>query len=94
VARRALDGLKLVKHARNGKFAKAVEQAFAVGVTWAAVRRADKTVMGPRFGMQPMLGQRPDGTWSFHAESVLEDRNAVDALLRACFKFYATRSNA
>ena len=48
--------------------------------------------MGPRFGLQPMLGQRPDGTWSFHIDSILEDRNAIDALLRACLKFYAQRS--
>jgi len=93
-ARLGLDGLKLVKHARNGKFTKAIDKAFAVGLVWGAARRAEKSVMGPRFGLQPMLGQRRDGTWSFHADSVLEDRNAIDALLRACFKFYATRSAA
>jgi hypothetical protein len=92
-ARLGLDGLKLVKHARNGKFSKALDQAFAVGVIWASVRRADKSVMGPRFGLQPMLGQRPDGTWSFQMGSILEDRNAIDALLRACLKLYATRSS-
>ena len=91
-ARLGLDAIKLVKHARNGKFGKALDQAFAVGVVWAAVRRADKSVMGPRFGLQPMLGQRPDGTWSFHIESILEDRNAIDTLLRACLKTYARRS--
>ena len=50
--------------------------------------------MGPRFGLQPMLGQRPDGTWSFQMGSILEDRNAIDALLRACLKVYATKSTA
>jgi hypothetical protein len=43
--------------------------------------------------MQPMLGQRPDGTWSFRADSIIEDRNAIDALLRACIKTYARRSS-
>jgi hypothetical protein len=93
-ARLGLDGLKLVKHARNGKFSKALDQAFAVGVIWASVRRADKSVMGSRFGLQPMLGQRLDGTWSFQIGSILEDRNAIDALLRACLKLYATKSSA
>jgi hypothetical protein len=91
-ARLGLDGLKLVDYARDGNFTKALDQAFAVGVVWAGVRRAEKSVMGPRFGLQPMLGQRSDGTWSFRAESILEDRNAIDALLRACIKYYARRS--
>ena len=60
---------------------------------WAAVRRADKTVMGVRYGLQPVLGQRPDGTWSFRAESVIEDRNAIDALVRAALNFFASRSS-
>jgi hypothetical protein len=91
-ARLGLDGLKLASYARQGEFVKAIDVAFAVGVVWAGVRRADKSVMGPRFGLQPMLGQRPDGTWSFHAASILEDRNAIDALLRACVKYYARQS--
>jgi hyaluronoglucosaminidase len=91
-ARLGLDAIKLVKYARDGKFAKALDQAFAVAVVWSAVRRAEKTVMGPRFGLQPMLGQRPDGTWSFNIESIIEDRNAIDALVRACVKSYSRRS--
>jgi hyaluronoglucosaminidase len=87
-ARLGLDALKLVHFARSGDFRRALDQAFGVGVIWAAVRRAEKSVMGPRFGLQPMLGQRPDGTWSFRAGSVLEDRNAIDALARAiCAEF-------
>jgi hypothetical protein len=93
-ARLALDGLKLVDLAREGRFIRAIDQAFAVGIIWGAVRRADKTVMGSRFALQPMLGQRPDGTWSFHIESVIENRNAVDALLRVCLKHYSQRSLA
>jgi len=93
-ARLGLDALKLVKHARNRKFTKALDQAFAVAVVWASVRRAEKSVMGTRFGLQPMLGQRPDGTWSFDLDSIIEDHNAVDALVRACIKFYAERSTS
>jgi hypothetical protein len=39
-----------------------------------------------------VLGQRLDGTWSFHNASIIENRNAIDALLRACLKAYAARS--
>jgi hypothetical protein len=49
--------------------------------------------MGTRYGLQPALGQRPDGTWSFRAESVIENRNAVDALVRAALNFFAARSS-
>jgi hypothetical protein len=93
-ARLGLDGLKLVRDVRAEKFTKALDRGFAIGVVWAAVRRAERSVMGPRFGLQPMLGQRPDGTWSFHEGSILENRNAIDALLRACIRFYAQRSTA
>lgn len=93
-ARLALDGLKLVDLARAGDFVRAIEQAFAVSIVWQSVRRADKTVMGARFGLQPALGQRADGTWSFLTSSIVENRNAVDALLRACFRLYSTRSTA
>ena len=93
-ARLGLEALKLVDLARAGEFVGAIDQAFAIGFVWQRVRRADKTVMGPRFGLQPMLGQRMDGTWSFHIGSVIEDRNAIDALLRACLKAYSARSTA
>jgi len=93
-ARLALDALKLVDLARAGEFVRAIDQAFAVSIVWQSVRRTDKTVMGSRFGLQPMLGQRPDGTWSFHSGSIVENRNAVDALLRACLGLYSRRSTA
>jgi hyaluronoglucosaminidase len=92
-ARLGLDALQLIDLGREGRFSKGIEHAFGVGVIWAAVRRADKTVMGARYGLQPVLGQRPDGTWSFRAESVIENRNAVDALVRASFDFFADRSS-
>jgi hypothetical protein len=88
-----LDALRLVDLAREGRFAKGVEFAFAVGTVWGAARRADKTVMGPRYGMQPSLGQRPDGTWSFLPESVIEGQNAIDTLVRTALAFFAARSS-
>src|SRR5581483_8357369 len=92
-ARLALDALRLVDLAHAGDFAKGIEVAFAVAVVWSSVRRAHKTVMGPRFGLQPVLGQRSDGTWSFRADSVIEGRNAVDTLARAALTAFATRSS-
>jgi hyaluronoglucosaminidase len=88
-----LDALRLVDLGRTEQFADGIEMAFVVGVVWAAAQRADKTVMGARFGMQPVLGQRPDGTWSFRAESIIENQNAIDALARAAFTFFAARSS-
>jgi hypothetical protein len=73
---------------------RAIDQAFAVAIVWQTIRRSDRTVMGPRFGLQPMLGQRTDGTWSFHTGSIIENRNAIDALLRACLKAYSSRSTS
>jgi len=92
-ARLGLDALRLVDLARAERFAKGVEIAFGIGVVWAAVRRSDKTVMGVRYGLQPALGQRADGTWSFRAESVIEGRNAIDTLVRAALNFFASRSS-
>jgi hypothetical protein len=92
-ARLGLDAIRLVDLAREERFVTGIEHAFVVGVIWAAVRRAEKTVMGVRYGLQPVLGQRPDGSWSFRAESVIENRNAIDTLVRAAFDFFADRSS-
>ena len=91
-ARLGLDAVRLVDLAHEERFGAAIELAFTVGVLWAAARRSDVSVMGTRFGLQPALGQRPDGTWSFGAESVIEDANATDALVRAALRELATRS--
>ena len=91
-------GVHRVRRPGHGGLARAGEverdQAFAVAIVWQTVRRADTTVMGPRFGLQPVLGQRRDGTWSFQSTSIIENRNAIDALLRACLKAYSARSTA
>jgi hypothetical protein len=91
-AQLGLDALRLVELAHQGRVERGIEHAFGVGLIWAAVRRAPQSVLGPRFGLQPVLGQRPDGTWSFDPGSILEDRNAIDALLRASFALFSRTS--
>ncbi len=91
-ARLGLDALKLVDMARRGDIRAGIDHAFGVSVVWAHLRRADKTVMGPRFGVQPILGQRADGTWTFEESSIMEDRNAIDALARAALSLFAAAS--
>jgi hyaluronoglucosaminidase len=91
-ARLALDALRLVGLAREERFDKGIQVALGVGLGWAAIRRATTTVMGSRFGLQPALGQRTDGMWSFRAESIIENQNAVDVLVRAALNLFATRS--
>ncbi|MEY2438608.1 MAG: hyaluronoglucosaminidase [Acidimicrobiaceae bacterium] len=93
-ARLGLDALRLIALAQRGEVGlSAIELAFAIGLTWQAVRRSDRTVMGARCSLQPALGQRPDGTWSFRADSVLEGSNAIDALVRAALSLLASRSS-
>jgi hyaluronoglucosaminidase len=93
-ARLGLDALRLIALVQRGEVGmSAIELAFAVGLTWQVVRRSERTVMGPRCSLQPALGQRPDGTWSFQNESLLENRNAIDALVRAALSLLASRSS-
>ncbi len=51
-------------------------------MAWMGVRKAEPVVMGERFAFRPVLGQRPDGEWRFGAGALVEDRNAIDALVR------------
>ncbi len=63
-----------------------VERATVEGLgllfLWPRVRRGEHVVMGPRFGLRPVLGQWSDGSWRFDARSVVEDQNATDRLVR------------
>ena len=93
-ARVGLDALRLVALVQRGEIGmSAIELAFTIGMTWQAVRRSDRTVMGVRCSLQPSLGQRPDGTWSYRADSLLEGSNAIDALVRASLSLLASRSS-
>lgn len=60
--------------------------AFDLLHRWPGLRRAEVQVMGVRRGVQPALGQRADGRWAFLPGFVVEDRNAVDALVRLAFR--------
>lgn len=64
----------------------AARHAFTLLHDWPALRRSEPQVMGVRRGVQPALGQRADGRWSFLAGVLVEDRNAVDALVRLAFR--------
>ena len=91
-ARVGLDAMQLVDHARDGRWDRVVQAGFTVAMGVASLRRANVSVMGPRWGFQPALGQRPDGTWAFDESSVLEGRNAIDALASAALAFASVRS--
>jgi hypothetical protein len=93
-AKLGLDALRLIALVQRGELGmSAIELAFTVGMTWQGVRRSDRTVMGSRCSMQPSLGQRADGTWAFRSESVIENANAIDALVRAALSLLASRSS-
>jgi hypothetical protein len=64
----------------------AARHAFALLHEWPALRRSEPQVMGVRRAVQPALGQRADGRWAFLPGALLEDRNAVDALVRLAFR--------
>ena len=66
----------------DGEVAAAHEQALAIAFTWPAVRRAPATVMGPRCGFRPVLGQDEAGRWVLRPEALDDDANAVDRLVR------------
>jgi hypothetical protein len=62
-----------------------VTQVFVLGYRWKELQRAELSVMGPRLGFRPVLGQAGDGGWVVRRSSVIEGANAVDALCRLAF---------
>lgn len=62
-----------------------VTQVFVLGYRWKELQRASLSVMGPRLGFRPVLGQAGDGGWVVRRSSVVEGANAVDALCRLAF---------
>jgi len=93
-ARVGLDALKLIEAARAERYDRLVDYSFRVAFGAGELRKARVSVMGPRWGLQPALGQRPDGTWSIHRSTLLEDDNAIDVLVRAALAFAADRSSS
>jgi hyaluronoglucosaminidase len=66
----------------DGDTDRATTEGLGLLFLWPRVRRGQHVVMGPRFGLRPVLGQWSDGSWRFDARSVVEDRNATDRLVR------------
>ncbi len=81
LGRRALDVLEAAWAGRATGDAAALG-ALAVTARWPALRRAAVSVLGPRCSFRPVLGQGADGGWAYRAESLEEDRNALDQLVR------------
>jgi hypothetical protein len=50
------------------------------------------SALGARFGLQPVLGQRADGRWTFEPSSIIEGANAIDVLVRAAFAAFSAAS--
>jgi hypothetical protein len=62
-----------------------ITRVFVLGFRWKALQGATVSVMGPRLGFRPVLGQAPDGRWIVRRSSVIEHANAVDSLCRLAF---------
>ena len=88
----AVLGSVLDDDAAGGAGLAETERAFVLGFRWRALQGATVSVMGPRLGFRPMLGQAGDGSWAFRRSSVIEGANAVDALCRLAFDAVAWRS--
>jgi len=74
--------LRALQALDRGDREKATNEALGLLFTWPRTRRGRVCVMGPRFGLRPKFGQWPDGSWRYEADSVEEDANATDHLVR------------
>jgi hypothetical protein len=88
-ARVALDALDALERAvapggGSGDFDD-ITAVFVLGFRWKALQGASVSVMGPRLGFRPVLGQSHDGRWAVRRSSLVEGANAVDALCRLAF---------
>ncbi len=61
---------------------RAVETVLGMAARWQASRRSAVTVFGPRCSIRLLLGQADDGTWRVDPQSVEDDQNAIDDLVR------------
>ncbi len=85
VALAALDVIELALDPEPSDDAELAAPLFTLGVRWKALLGASVSVMGPRLGFAPVLGQAGDGRWAVRRSSLLEGANAVDALCRLAF---------
>ena len=75
----------LADDAPEGADLDVITHTFVLGYRWKALQRAELSVMGPRLGFRPVLGQAGDGRWTVRRSSIIEGANAVDALCRLAF---------
>lgn len=78
----ALAALGLLDAARAGEGATVAAASVMLGLSWPKLRRDGHTVMGPRLSVRPVFSQDGNGDWIFHRQSVIENANAVDHLVR------------
>jgi hypothetical protein len=86
VALAAIDLIEqAIDHETGGDRLDLVTGVFGLGFRWRGLLRSEVSVMGPRLGFSPVLGQSPDGAWVVRRSSLIEGANAVDALCRLAF---------
>jgi hypothetical protein len=85
VALAAIDVLGRALDPDLGDNTELVGATFGLGLRWRALWRSEVTVMGPRIGFAPSLGQAADGTFALRRSSLIEGANAVDTLCRLAF---------
>lgn len=85
VALAALDVVEAALDPQAAAGTDLVTSVFALGFQWRLLWRAEVSVMGPRLGFVPALGQASDGTWAVRRASLVDGANAVDALCRLAF---------
>lgn len=91
----AVDAIDLIEQAVDEERERGTDLTtalFALGFRWRALWRSEISVMGPRLGFAPALGQAGDGTWAVRRASLIEGANAVDALCRLAFDAVAWSS--
>lgn len=86
-ARVGLAAVNLVRSLRSPAFTSDDEpgvgdRAVALAAGWLPLRRSERSVMGTRGTLRPVLGQSASGAWTYRAASVTEDANAIDDLVR------------
>ncbi|MBL8775595.1 MAG: beta-N-acetylglucosaminidase domain-containing protein [Acidimicrobiales bacterium] len=81
-ARLGRSAVRLLEAVAEGRLPAAHEQALAIAFAWPAVRRGSVSVMGPRCGFRPVLGQDDAGRWVLRPEALDDDANAIDRLVR------------
>jgi beta-N-acetylglucosaminidase-like protein len=84
--RKEADAGRAAVRALTAPPAAAFDELMGALLGWVAIRTSEPLVMGVRFAFRPVLGQAPDGTWTVGRGALVENENAIDALVRYCFE--------